>query len=98
MFARRPSAARVMDSAKLLPSVAERTRMATTIHLPAAVLEAVDRCAAEQGISRSRYIARILEANTGAIVERRMRTFGFEQAFYPLKPDGRAKIDEWFGT
>ena len=43
--------------------------MATTIHLPADLLQSVDRQAAESGVSRNRYITRALkkaiESETG---------------------------------
>jgi hypothetical protein len=72
--------------------------MATTIHLPDAVLEAVDKNAAAEGVSRSRYITRVLTRSAGAAVDPLERSRAFSRGFRPMPKESRALVDEWFGT
>jgi hypothetical protein len=69
--------------------------MATSVHLPKALLAAVDRRAKQLGISRNGFIVRALERDIAGHVE---WSPGFFEKFIPLEQEDKRALDETLGV
>lgn len=69
--------------------------MATSVHIPKALLAAVDRRAKQLGISRNHFIVRTLERDIAGQVE---WSPGFFEKFVPLDREDQRALDETLGV